>query len=267
MRFKQVFLTTAVVLIFAFFMSASPPAQSDSQSTKRPYQRTLNEGVIAGTVAFIGRPPAPRRIDMSTDPICAKSDPRAFMEDIVVRRGRLVNVFVYVKTAPVLEGLSFDTPSSPVVLDQRACRFVPHVFGIQVSQTLETRNSDPTIHNVHAVPMNNPDWNQSQPPGGEPIVSKFGHPDVMVPIKCNQHPWMKALVGVLPHPFFAVSDRNGNFRIEGLPAGKYTIAAWHERFGEKTSEVTVSPGPQSRLDFVFNAKDYPNMNAPWRRYD
>ena len=238
---------------------APPRAQSESQPAKRPYKRDGNQSMITGTVSFLGRQPRPWRLDMSADSVCASMNPRTFLQTVIVRRNRLTNAFVYVKSGSALDELSFETPSNPALLDQRRCSFIPRVSGIQVNQMLEVRNSDPTVHNVHEVPKNNPDWNQSQPTGAKPLVTRFARPEVMVPIKCNQHPWMKAYVGVLRHPFFAVSASNGTFRIEGLPPGDYTIAVWHERLGEKTSQITVSAGSQSRLDFKFEAKDYPDL--------
>jgi plastocyanin len=253
MRLTNILLLTAVALSVA--LPATPKTEPQSQQAKQTYQRSGNEGVVIGTVLFSGRPPGRKLIEMSADSVCAKRNPRAFLDDMVVTRRHLANVLVYIKGGPALDELRFDTPSTPVVLDQQGCRFVPHVSGIQVNQTLEVRNSDPTTHNVHATPKLNPDWNQSQPAGGAPLIMKFGHSELIVPIKCNQHPWMKAYVGVLSHPFFAVSDRKGAFRIEGLPPGNYTIAAWHEMFGEKTLDVTIAPRSQQNLNFSFSSKD------------
>ena len=253
MRLKNIPLLTAVALSLA--LPVIPGAEPESQQAKRSYQRSGNEGMIIGTVSFLGRSPGRKLIDMSSDSVCNQRNPRAFIENIVVTRGHLANVFVYVKGGLALDELIFDTPSTPVVLDQQRCRFVPHVLGIQVNQTLEVRNSDPTTHNVHATPKYNPDWNQAQQAGAVPLFERFRRVDVMIPIKCNQHPWMKAYVGVLSHPFFAVSDRNGAFRIEGLPPGNYTIAAWHEEFGEKTIDVTIAPRFRQTISFSFSPKD------------
>jgi hypothetical protein len=227
-------------------------AQSESQSTKRVYQPNGSEGSFKGTVSLSGTPPSPYKIDTSADPVCDQTNPNLFTEYLEVSGGRLANVLIYVKTGAALEGLTFETPATNVVLDQRGCRLVPHVLGIQVNQTFEVRNGDNTTHNVHATPKNNVDWNQSQAPLSEPLMTRFTHTEIAIPIKNNQHPWMKAYVGVFAHPFFAVSDSKGAFTIEGLPPGNYTIATWHEEFGEKTIDVTVYPGSHQSLDFNFD---------------
>jgi hypothetical protein len=255
MKLERALFAAAVVLAATVMSVPALPVKSSFQTAKQPYQRVGNEGSIHGTVLLFGKHPANRRIDEWADPACVSRDPGARTEWIVGRKGRLANVFVYIKTGGELDKYSFPTPTSRVVLDQQGCRFIPHVLGIQTNQSLEVRNSDPTTHNVHQTPRNNPDWNQSQPAGAAPLLVKFGHAELMVPIKCNQHPWMKAYVGVLSHPFFAVSDRNGAFQIEGLPPGTYTIAAWHEEFGEKTLDVTITPRSKQTISFSFSSKD------------
>jgi hypothetical protein len=162
---------------------------------------------------------------------------------------------VYVKEGRALNEWSFETPTTPVVLDQRGCRFVPHVLGLQTKQILEIRNSDATFQNVHATPKKNPDWNQSQPPGADALTTKFRFPELALPLKDNQHPWKRAYAGVFEHPFFSVTNESGAFSIEGLPPGTYKIAAWHERFGEKTIEVVVTAGSGQYLHLSFASND------------
>ena len=227
-------------------------AQSESQSTKKVYQPNGSEGSFKGTVSLSGTPPGPYKIDMSADPVCDQTNPNLFTEYLEVSDGRLANVLIYVKTSAALDGLTFETPATNVVLDQRGCRFMPHVLGLRVNQTLEIRNSDNTTQNVHPTPKLNLEWNYSQAPLSEPLMKSFIHSEITIPFKSNQHPWMKAYVGVFAHPFFAVTDSKGAFTIKGLPAGNYTIAAWHEEFGEKTIDVTVYPGSHQSLDFNFD---------------
>lgn len=217
---------------------------------KVPYKHTGKEATLSGRVLFVGEPPTPKVIDTSADPSCEKANPRLKTEDVVIKEGMIANVFVYVKGS-ALDTLSFETPDSPVFLDQRGCRFAPHVIGVQTGQTLMITNSDPTHHNIHPTPKNNAEWNQTQPSEAPPIIKQFPRPELLIPIKCNQHPWMKAYAGVLPHPFFAVSDDSGFYRIEGLPPGNYTIVAWHEKFGEQTAEITIAPYERRSLDFAF----------------
>jgi hypothetical protein len=189
---------------------------------------------------------------MSADPVCYENNPKPLTEFIVARDGRLTNVLVYVKASTALEGLTFGMPTTHVLLEQRGCRYLPHILALQVNQILEIRNSDNTTQNVHAMPKNNPDWNQTQFSSSDPYTHRFINPEIAIPFKNNQHPWMKAWVGVFSHPFFAVSDSKGAFTIEGLPPGNYTIGAWHEEFGEKTLEITVYPGSHQAVEINFD---------------
>lgn len=261
MQFTRRLFAIVISILFVVFLSAISPTQSRSQSG-RTYQPTRSQGSVTGVISFSGRPPARKRIARGGDPSCVKANPRALTEDILAKQSHLANVFVYVKSGSALEGLTFETPSVPVVLDQRGCRYAPHVLGIRVGQILEIRNSDPTTHNEHEAPKNNPKYNQSQVMGAAPITRQFAHPEIMIPINCFQHPWMIAYLGVLTHPFFAVSDRNGRFRIEGLPPGNYTIAAWHERFGEKAIEITIDPPAQQTVSFEFRSADDRGERSP-----
>ena len=136
------------------------------------------------------------------------------------------------------------------MLEQRGCQFIPRVLAIRTGQVLAVKNSDPVSHNVHPMPKNNRDWNQQQPPKAEDLKRKFGFAEVMIPVKCNVHSWMRSYIGVLDHPYFAVTDKDGGFSLKGLPPGKYTVAAWHEKLGEQTSEVTVAKG-ETGTDFNF----------------
>src|SRR5437773_6832935 len=249
-RSATMYPPVAMVLVLFEHLLVFP--QSEPQSTKKTYQPNGSEGSLAGTVSLSGTAPWPMRIDMSADPVCHENNPKPLTEFIVAKDGRLANVLVYVKSGDLLEGLSFETPTTSAVLDQHGCRYLPHVLGVQVNQTLEIRNSDKTIQNVHAMPKNDPDWNQSHAPLSEPLTHRFKHAEIAVPFKDNLHPWKKAYVGVFTHPFFSVSNRKGVFTIEGLPPGNYTIGVWHEEFGEKTLEVTIYPGSHQSLDISFD---------------
>ena len=197
--------------------------------------------------------PAPAKIDMSGDATCLKGNKNARTESVVVTNGRVANVFVYVKSGAAVDNFTFEVPATPVVVDQAGCRFVPRVVGIQAGQSLSVLNSDSTNHNIHPTPIKNVEWNVSQAPLGGAIEKRFNQPEVMIPIKCNQHAWMKAFVGVLNHPFFAVSAQDGNYRIEGLPTGDYTIAIWHEVLGEQTTSVFIANGEEKTLNFTVKS--------------
>lgn len=232
---------------------------SETATAGTPYKPSGNEGLIVGTVAFNGAAPASRPISMDADPACAASNPNAQAQDVVVHDGKLQNVFVYVKDGKTSDGKSitaftFDPPAPAVVLDQKGCQYHPHVLGMMTTQSFEVTNSDQTTHNVHPSPKSNQEWNQSQPAGAPPIVQKFTRPETLVPVKCNQHPWMKSYVGVLRHPFFAVSGPDGHFEIKNLPPGTYTLVAWHEKFGEKSQPVTVGAKESKTQDFSFDEK-------------
>lgn len=220
-----------------------------------------NEGSISGAVAYVGTAPAAKKIDASADAACASKNPNLETEENIVKDGKLANVFVYIKDGTLADGTkitaySFETPATEVPLDQNGCHYVPHVSGAQVGQKLKITNSDPTQHNIHFTPKNNDDWNQSQPNGAPAMTHEFKRAEVLVPVKCNQHPWMKAYIGVTKHPFFAVSKPDGTFEIKGVPPGKYTVAAWHEGPGEGTSksmEVNVPASGAAKADFSFGA--------------
>jgi plastocyanin len=258
-------LALIVGLVLFGMGSACGPKTNDNKEggstpATRKYVKTGKEGSISGAVAYEGTPPPAKKIDASADPVCARNA-NLETEENVVKDGKLANVFVYVKDGTLADGtkitgLSFDVPTTEVPLDQNGCHYVPHVSGAQVGQKLRITNSDPTQHNIHFTPKNNDDWNQSQPNGAPPMTHEFKRAEVLVPVKCNQHPWMKAYVGVTKHPYFAVTKADGTFEIKDVPPRKYTLVAWHEGPGngtEKTLQVTVPASGAAKADFSFGA--------------
>jgi hypothetical protein len=219
------------------------------------YKPTGGEAALMGTINFAGTPPKPLLIDTSADPICEKVNPDQTTDWIVVTDHRLANAVIYVR-GESLDAYSFDVPFPEVTLEHKGCQYVPHVLGMQINQTLKILNNDPTTQNTHATPKNNPDWNQSQPPGAAAIELRFRSPELFVPMKDNQHPWEKAYVGVFSHPFFSVSGSDGSYRISGLPPGQYTVVAWHEKLGEQTVDLFLAGSEQRNLDFTFKASDH-----------
>ena len=208
-------------------------------------------GNVAGRITFEGTPPKPGMVRIDSDPNCVQQGAAATDEIVIVGDGAaLHNVFVYIKDG--LGNLRFPIPSTPIVLDQKGCRYVPHVLGAQVGQSVEIVNSDPTLHNVHAVPATNQEFNTGQPLPGMKHTHRFSTREVMVPFKCDVHPWMRAYIGVLAHPYFAVTGADGSFNLKGLPPGTYTIEAWHETLGMQTQTVTI--GERETKDITFSFK-------------
>jgi plastocyanin len=208
-------------------------------------------GSVHGVVRFDGKAPAAKRISMDAEEACESLHKTPVFDEPVkaAKDGGLANVFVYVKTG--LEGKVFEPAKTAVMLDQHGCQFVPRVVALQTGQTLAVKNSDPVSHNIHPMPKNNRDWNQQQPPEAADLQRHFAFPEVMIPVKCNIHAWMKTYIGVLPHPYFAVTGETGEFAFASLPPGKYTVAAWHESFGEITHDVEVPPSGKAALKFEF----------------
>ena len=208
-------------------------------------------GVITGTIRFEGTPPPARPLRMDSDPRCTP-EPGATSELLVIGPGNgLQNVFVYVKDG--LGARTYATPSTPVMLDQKGCRYIPHVLGVQVGQPVHIANSDPTLHNVNATPKNNRGFNFGQSPSTPAVTRVFDKAEIGVPFRCDVHSWMNAYAGVVPHPFFAVTGEEGTFEIKGLPPGTYTIEAWHEQLGTQTQSVTVDGKTPAQVSATFKA--------------
>lgn len=206
-------------------------------------------GAITGVITFEGQVPAREPINMDSDPYCTKQ-PANSTEAVLVGEGSgLQNVFVYVKDG--LGDRVFPVPSTAVVLDQKGCRYTPHVLGIQVGQTLEILSSDNTLHNVHAMPESNREFNKAHQLAGIKHDHVFSTKEVMVPFKCDVHGWMSAYVGVLDHPYFGTTASDGKVVLANLPPGTYTIEAWHEMFGTQTATVTVGAKETKDIAFAF----------------
>lgn len=215
------------------------------------FTHTAFAGSVAGKINFTGTVPEPQKIDMGADPTCAGMHPEPVYSEEVVKNadGTLQNVFIYVKQG--LEGKTFPVPEAPVILDQKGCHYTPHVLGAQVGQKVRIVNSDSTLHNVHGIPTKSKEFNLGMPIQGMKLDRIFDKPEVAVKFKCDVHPWMRAYAGVVEHPFFNVSGASGTYEIKDLPAGKYTIEAWHEKFGTQTQEVTVEDAAPATADFTF----------------
>jgi plastocyanin len=228
--------------------SKSDEAEPPATAVTNPVD-PATAGAITGVVTFDGTPPPAEPITMDTDPYCQRQGKNT-TESVVVGEGSgLQNVFVYVKDG--LGNRVFPVPATAVVLDQKGCRYMPHVLGIQVGQTLEILSSDNTLHNVHAIPEQNREFNKAHQLAGLKHTHVFSTKEVMIPFKCDVHKWMHAYVGVVDHPFYATTSGNGRFELKGLPPGTYTIEAWHEKLGIQTQMVTIGEKQTGDVAFTF----------------
>jgi plastocyanin len=234
--------------------------QSSSTETAAPAAASgqkvdpATAGDVKGVVTLDGMAPKNEPIKMNADPVCVKENTTPqFQETYTVGSDgkSLGNVFVYVKDG--LGNYVFDAPTGSAKIDQQNCRYHPHVFGVRVGQPLEIVNSDPTLHNIHALPKSNQEFNNGQPIQGMKMTHTFTAKEIMVPFKCDVHGWMNAYVGVLDHPYFATTDMDGKFELKGLPPGTYTIEAWHEKLGTMTQSVTVAAKDSKEVNFTFKA--------------
>jgi len=210
--------------------------------------------IVRGRVTVLGPPPPRKRINVSSDPQCVALHAGSVLSDTLVvgQDGGLRWAFVY-----VAQGINNQPPRTlrpPVLLDQVGCVYEPHVLGVQVGQPLNIYNNDPLLHNVHALPFDNLAFNFGLPTRGLFKTVSFDTPEVMIRIGCDVHPWMRAWVGVLDHPYFAVTNDTGSYGIPALPPGRYTIKVWHEAYATVIREVDVPPGGDIVLDFLLDAR-------------
>jgi hypothetical protein len=226
--------------------AASAPAASPAAASAID---PATAATVSGTVKFEGAVPKAAKIDMSQDTNCKGSNTA---EGVVVSDGHLANVFVYVKEG--LGNRTFDIPKEEITLNQSGCKYHPHVLGAMAGQTIKVVNGDPTTHNIHPVPhagSGNREWNESQAPQAAPLEKSFAREEVMLPVQCQQHPWMKMYISVVKSPFYAVSSPDGKYEIKGLPPGDYTLAFVHEKYGEKTEKVTLAAKDSKTVDVSF----------------
>jgi hypothetical protein len=230
-----------------------PPAPTGGGGGGGPsYDPASATATVTGKISFEGTPPANEKVQMSSDPYCqTKAASYPTLETVKVSDGGLENVIVYISTGAA--SASYPTPA-PVEVDQQNCHYIPHVFTLMTNQPLKIKNSDMTLHNIHAWAEKNPQFNVGQPVAGMVSDAKFAKPEVPLPIKCDVHKWMGAFVGVFEHPFHTVSKSGGTFELK-LPPGKYEITAWHEKFGKKTAMVEVAGTDKKDVNFSFNAND------------
>ena len=257
MQLKHLQFLTAFGIVTLVGLSAacggSQPSSSAPANTPPPNAVRVDAakaGTLTGRALFDGPAPANPPIKMTADPACLRANPNGAMFDtFTVKDGGLDNVFVYVKDG--LGNYYFDVPTESLKLDQQGCRYSPHVFGIRVGQPLEIVNNDSTLHNVHALGQSNAEFNFAQQIQGMKNQKTFTAKEVMVPFKCDVHGWMNAYAGVLDHPYFAVTTNGGRFELKNLPAGTYTIEAWHERLGAQSQKITIAEKETRDVSFTY----------------
>lgn len=208
--------------------------------------QTVASDSIAGKILYTGPPPVLKHHSLNSEPDCEKKHPDGILsQEVVVNPNHtLQNVLIYVKDG--LPNKQYPAPATPVKIDQSGCMFLPHVVAVMVNQPVQFLNSDAASHNVHAMPKLNRDWNVAQDRGSAEIT-KFPKFEIGMPVRCNIHRWMQMYISVLSNPFFAVTGKDGNFIIKGLPPGEYTIEVWQEKFGTQTLKVKTG----TRADFTF----------------
>ncbi len=230
--------------------SSTPQPQTVATALPEAHVDPATAGSISGQVLFKGDKPAMPAIDMSSNPQCERQHHKpASAETVVVNpNGTLRNVFVHIKDG--LPAAHWTPPTTSAELTQNGCIYEPHVQGLMEGQNLDIVNDDPVNHNVHAECEKNAAWNISQPPRAEHKNRQFDLEEIMFPITCSVHPWMRAYLAVSAHPFFAVTGADGAFTLNGVPPGTYTIEAVHEKYGSKQGRLTVAPKAIATIDFT-----------------
>ena len=248
---RKIYCSSLIVLLGLFLTACKNHSSEDNHPStlKLPRAAPVDPATaanISGTVSFNGDPPRVHAIDMSNDPGCKG---QTESEQVVVDDGHLANVLVYVKQG--LPDAAYDPSQQTLSIKQESCRYVPHMAAVMVGQPVQFEDDDQTLHNIHPMPKNNPEWNQSQMPHSQPLEKTFSQPEVMIPVKCNQHPWMHMYLNVIANPYFTITGKDGKFTLQGLPPGTYTIAAVQEKYGEKTQTVTVGAKEDKNVNFSY----------------
>jgi hypothetical protein len=234
MRYTRVCITLFIVLAFSSFM--------------------FGAATVSGKVTYTGTPMKPKVIDMSKEPTCQKQHTTPVTTETVVTgpNNALANVVVYISAGAPNEST---VPSQAVTYEQKGCQYIPHVQVMYVNQELKILNDDQTSHNIHPLPKLNPEWNKSQPAGAPPIEAKFAKEE-FITVKCNIHPWMHGYFVVLKTSHYSITKDDGSFSLPNLPPGKYTISAWHEKYGTQNQDLTVTGNETKTIDFTLKATPY-----------
>jgi plastocyanin len=234
--------------------STATPAEAPATAARQGKKvDPATAGSVAGKITLTGQAPVPDVMRVAVDQTCIAAMGTTAKSDAVLvgPDGAVQNAFVYIKDA--LSDYTFDVPTAPVVLDQVGCRYAPRVFGVRVGQPLEMVNSDATLHNVHAMPMVNQEFNRGTPRQNDRITQIFTAPEQMVRFKCDLHAWMNAYGGIMPHPFFQVTGADGAYALKGIPPGKYELTVWTEKLGTATQTIEIGNSQAVSANFTLSA--------------
>lgn len=255
MRPDKLFALVFPVALFLAGCGNSAPQQAEAPppALAEAHVDPATAGVISGRILFQGAPPPMQAIDMSSNPSCEREhkSPAKAQTVVVNPNGTLRYAFVWIKDG--LAPARWTPPAETVKLTQSGCIYEPHVIGIMTGQSLEILNDDPVNHNVHAESEVNQAWNISEAPQDEHKFRKFVKQEVLFPMTCSVHPWMRSYIGVVSHPFFAVTGEDGSFSLKGVPPGTYTIEVVQEKLGRKEGKVTLSASGAVTIDFTYGS--------------
>ena len=223
---------------------AAPPAAAGGAAAP------AGNGTIAGKVTFEGTVPPAEKIKLSADPKCVEMHKEGMeKQPIKVKDGGLADVYIYVKSG--LPPGNYPAPTEAAEIDQQGCTYTSHIIAMRAGQPLKIKNNDDTLHNIHPRPTVNEEFNIGQPRKGMESTKTFAKKELMFPVGCDVHPWMRAYISVMDNPFYAVTSEDGTFEIKGLPPGDYEVEAWHEKLKTQTQKVSVKAGEPAKLDFNF----------------
>jgi plastocyanin len=214
----------------------------------------VSNATITGKVTYEGTPKKFKAIDMSAEPTCAKFYTSSQLPEssLTGPQNTLQNVIVYISQGAPDE----KSPSTSAVrLNQRACRYTPHITSVGTGQEVWVQNDDSVTHTVHPLAHANTEWNRSQPPGTPPLVIRYDQPE-FIRVKCELHSWMRGVLAVFKNSHHSVTDDAGAFSLPDLPPGKYTVTVWHELYGTQSKQITITAGDHPTLDFVFHVTPY-----------
>ena len=254
MRWLRLLLPAAALVCAGCGTTELPkkPAAEAPKAIEYFHVDPATAGSISGTIVFRGTRPARQIISMESDEGCQQAHAgKPVYEEAVLtgKTGGLADAFVYIQAG--LDDKKFEPAKEAVTIDQHGCMFLPRVIGIRAGQTLDLKNNDPVSHNIHPMPVNNREWNEQQSPGTPDLAHRFARPEVMIPVKCNIHSWMHAWIGVVDHPYFAVTGSDGGFQWKSVPPGDYTIAIWHPKLGEQKQQVHLAASVNAVVPWIW----------------